>query len=133
MASRVKTQFLANMSHEIRTPLGAILGFTELIARTAQPPDIQEWVEIIQRNGTHLLGIIDEILDISQIEANRFDVDLQPTDPLREAEEAVLLLDNRAKQKHLTLSINTEGKIPAVISCDPTRLRQMLLNLVGNA
>lgn len=133
MASRVKTQFLANMSHEIRTPLGAILGFTELIARSSHSPEIRNWIEIIQRNGTHLLGLIDEILDISQIEANRFEVEFKPTDPYFEAREAIQLLANRARQKKLDLEIKTEGKIPPQISCDPTRLRQILINLVGNA
>jgi signal transduction histidine kinase/CheY-like chemotaxis protein len=132
-ASKVKTQFLANMSHEIRTPLSAVLGFTELIARTSQAPDIRDWIEIIQRNGNHLLGLIDEILDISQIEANRFEVDFSPTDPQHEAEEAILLLANRARQKNLDLQVRVEGKIPRNISCDPTRLRQILINLVGNA
>jgi CheY-like chemotaxis protein len=133
MASRVKTQFLANMSHEIRTPLGAILGFTELISRTSQSPEIHEWISIIQRNGNHLLGLIDEILDISQIEANRFEIEYKPTNPLQEAREAVMLLTNRAKQKDLDLQIRVEGEIPTTISCDPGRLRQILINLVGNA
>ncbi|MGZ3722377.1 MAG: PAS domain-containing sensor histidine kinase, partial [Bdellovibrionales bacterium] len=133
MASRVKTQFLANMSHEIRTPLGAILGFTELISRSSHSSEIRDWISIIQRNGNHLLGLIDEILDISQIEANCFEVVLRPTNPREEANEAVLLLTNRAQQKNLDLQINIEGKIPSNINCDPTRLRQILINLVGNA
>jgi PAS domain S-box-containing protein len=132
-ANRAKSEFLANMSHEIRTPMTAILGFAELLAEDATPDEQKDFVSSIQRNGQHLLTVINDILDLSKIEAGKFDIEGVPTNPAAVLQEVVDLLHARALQKKLTLQSEVEEAVPRSICSDPTRLRQILLNLVGNA
>ena len=136
-ATRAKSEFLANMSHEIRTPLNAILGYSELIRGEeidAQAPDERiESLDTILRNGKHLLSLINDVLDISKIEAGRFDVDIQPFSPWQLIEDVRRLIDIRAQQKGLAFRIEVETPLPATIQSDATRLRQILINLLGNA
>ena len=132
-ASTSKTQFLANMSHEIRTPLSAILGYAELLAN----PD-QTKVEAlncrngIQKNSKHLTQLIDEILDISKIEAGKLEVERIQFCLLPELGEIFTSLQEQAKKKGLAFKVTFDGEIPESITACPKRLRQILLNIVGN-
>jgi signal transduction histidine kinase/CheY-like chemotaxis protein len=134
-ASQAKTQFLANMSHEIRTPMTAILGFTELILEEAVslPADAREQLGVIRRNGNHLLALLNDILDIARIEAGRLEVEQIPMSPGQLVSEVASSLRMRAKGKGLDLGVRFVTPIPDTVSCDPTRVRQVLMNLVGNA
>ncbi|RIK73588.1 MAG: hypothetical protein DCC68_24605 [Planctomycetota bacterium] len=133
-ASRAKSDFLANMSHEIRTPMTAILGFLELLEdATATPAERREYLRTIRGNGQHLLGVINDILDLSKIEAGKLDVErlAVPLCPL--LSEVVSLMRGRAAARNLSLELRYICPIPESISTDPTRLRQILANLLGNA
>jgi signal transduction histidine kinase/ActR/RegA family two-component response regulator len=133
-AARAKSEFLANMSHEIRTPMTAILGYTELIQdRTIQVDQLQQHVDTIRRNGEHLLGIINDILDLSKVEAGKMEVESLPCDPVTIAEEVVNLLKTRAESKNIELRTAFKWPLPETIQTDPLRLRQILTNLIGNA
>jgi len=133
-ASRAKSEFLANMSHEIRTPMTAILGFAELLRDgTHAPGDVSQAARTILRNGEHLLTIINDILDLSKIEAGKMTVEMQPTDPAAGVAEVESLLRVRAEGKGIALSHRFETPVPRTFACDPVRLRQILMNLVGNA
>jgi PAS domain S-box-containing protein len=133
-ANRAKSEFLANMSHEIRTPLTAILGFSDLLATPDIPQSEQnEYVEGIQRNAKSLLALIGDILDLSKIEAER--MTLERTDwPLREIiDSAVAAVQVQAERKGLSVRVDYSFPLPEVIHTDPGRLRQILVNLLGNA
>jgi len=133
-ANRAKSHFLANMSHEIRTPMTAILGYIDLLTeQDISPTDRYEYVETIRRNGEGLLRIIDDILDISKIEAGRMTVERIACSPLSIVAEVASLMRPRAIAKNLSLEVEFGGAIPESIQSDPTRLRQILTNLVGNA
>ena len=133
-ADRAKTEFLANMSHEIRTPMTAILGFADLLDSVETTPHTRhEHVDTIRRNGQHLLSIINDILDLSKIEANQMTVERLPTSPVRIVEEVLSLMGVRAKSKGIDLRCDWIWPHPAEIFSDPIRLRQILINLVGNA
>ena len=134
VANSAKSAFLANMSHEIRTPMTAILGYTELLLDPTQPPNERaRAIETIRRNGEHLLALINDILDLSKIEAGRMDIEHLRFDPLRVAVDVESLMSARAREKRVALTIERRTPIPVEISSDPTRLRQILVNLVGNA
>ncbi len=133
-SNQAKSQFLANMSHEIRTPLTAILGYAELLLdRSLDRDAIADYAGIIDRNGRHLLSIISDILDLSKIDAGKLEVELVPCSPLQIVSDAVSLLRVRAEQKGLSLELSYADDIPQLVRTDPTRLRQSLLNLAGNA
>ncbi|MGB2987214.1 MAG: response regulator [Phycisphaerae bacterium] len=129
-----KGEFLANMSHEIRTPMTAILGFAEsLTDRNLSESERLMAIDTIRRNGEYLLQIINDILDLSKIEAGRLDIEQIACSPRRVVEDAVSLMRVRADSKGLTFEVKYAGPIPETIRTDPARLRQILLNLVGNA
>ncbi len=133
-ANLAKTEFLANMSHEIRTPMTAILGYAELLLDPAQADaERRDSVLTIRRNGEHLLAIINDILDISKIEAGQMSVEMIPTSPTVVLEEVCSLMQVRAASKGITLCKEVSGQLPAGVRTDPTRLRQILINIVGNA
>ncbi len=134
-ANRAKSEFLANMSHEIRTPMTAILGFSEaLLTDEAQRPEEDRLaLETILRNGQHLLAIINDILDLSKIEAGKMHFERVPCSPAQIAEEVVSLMRVRAEAKEIGLSLTYASQIPATIDSDPLRIRQILINLIGNA
>ncbi|MHB1034425.1 MAG: ATP-binding protein [Pirellulales bacterium] len=133
-ASRAKSEFLANMSHEIRTPMTAILGFTEnLLDPHLSDADRHAAVDTIRRNGNHLLQLINNILDLSKIEAGKLQTEHVWFSPLQLVEQVRELLKVRAEDKGLSLAIQYEGALPERIESDPTRLRQVLINLLGNA
>ncbi|MEM1445319.1 MAG: ATP-binding protein [Planctomycetota bacterium] len=133
-ANHAKSHFLANMSHEIRTPMTAILGYADLL-RDEQLEDAQrrEHLTTIRRNGDHLLTIINDILDVSKIEAGQMTVENIETRPLELLDQAIALLKVRAQDNRVDLQLEPEFPLPATIASDPVRLRQIVLNLVGNA
>jgi signal transduction histidine kinase/DNA-binding NarL/FixJ family response regulator len=133
-ANRFKSMFFANISHEIRTPLTAINGFAELLLNSERT-DEQRMADagIIRRNGEHLLSLINDILDLSKIEAGKMSVDRILCCPAKIVGEVCSLLRHRAEEKGLTLDVAFNGPIPKLIKTDPTRLRQVLINLVANA
>jgi signal transduction histidine kinase/CheY-like chemotaxis protein len=133
-ANRFKSMFFANISHEIRTPLTAINGFAELLLnseRTAEQRVAD--ARVIRRNGEHLLTLINDILDLSKIEAGKMSVDRILCCPASVVGEVCSMLRPRAVEKGLTLDVKFAGEIPKMIHTDPTRLRQVLINLVNNA
>ena len=132
-ATHSKSEFLANMSHEIRTPITAILGFVEVLLEEQQGDWGKEELSTIQRNGEHLLAIINDILDISKIEARRMSVERISCSPLQVIADVNSLMHVRASAKGLTLRVEFHTSIPEAIQSDPTRVRQILLNLIGNA
>jgi signal transduction histidine kinase/ActR/RegA family two-component response regulator len=133
-ADRAKGQFLANMSHEIRTPMNAILGYTDLLLEDMlDKPATEEALQPIRRNGEHLLTIIDDLLDLSKIDANALRMEQVPCSPRRIVEDVLQIVQLRAYNKGLPLEVRYTRPIPERIVTDPTRLRQILLNVVGNA
>ena len=136
-ANQAKTEFLANMSHEIRTPMTAILGFADLLyedaADSKAPSHRIDAIQTIRHNGEHLLTILNDILDLSKIEAGKMTVERVECSPGDIASDVISLFQSRAQGKKLSLEIETVGDIPKTIQSDPTRLRQILTNLVGNA
>ncbi|MBL9124087.1 MAG: response regulator [Planctomycetaceae bacterium] len=133
-ANRAKSDFLANMSHEIRTPMTAILGYVEVLRdENRDRPATLDALATIHRNGWHLLQIINDILDLSKIESGKLTVETIPCAPLDVVGEVVSLMRPRAVEKGIQFSFSADGPLPALIHSDPTRLRQILLNLVSNA
>lgn len=136
-ANRCKSEFLANMSHEIRTPMTAILGFTEELSQletwSSETHRRVDAIDTIRRNGEHLLTIINDILDFSKIEAGKMTLEFVPGSPVQVVQEALQVLDQKAKAKGLALTARCFTPIPASVSCDPTRLRQVIINLLSNA
>jgi PAS domain S-box-containing protein len=133
-ANQSKSEFLANMSHEIRTPMNAILGFAEmLLHKSAEECAELHCVQTIRRNALHLLELINEILDLSKIEAGEMTVEHIDCDMPALLSEIISLMRPRAVEKGLGFGVTFQGPIPRVIQSDPTRLRQILVNLLGNA
>ncbi|HVW01313.1 MAG TPA: ATP-binding protein [Planctomycetaceae bacterium] len=135
-ANRAKSAFLANMSHEIRTPMNAILGFTELLRRgmdNGNEQERQEFLKTIHTSGLHLLELINDILDLSKIESGRMEVEPRPCSLHQILSDVVSVLRVRAQEKGLELEYTATGPIPASVMTDAGRLRQVLMNLTGNA
>ncbi len=133
-ANKAKSDFLANMSHEIRTPMTAILGYADLLSEDEiRPEDKAERIETIQRNARHLLELINEILDVSKMEAGKMSVERIPCSLGELLADVDSLLRCRATDKGLKLEVEYQGQLPEMIHTDPMRLRQILVNLVGNA
>ncbi|MBC7783473.1 MAG: response regulator [Burkholderiales bacterium] len=133
-ANSSKSEFLANMSHEIRTPMSAILGFADLLLEPhASQEQRNSHIQTIRRNGEHLLTIINDILDLSKIEAGRMEVESRPCAPCQVVEDVASLMRVRAIARKLDLKVEYQFPLPAQISSDAVRLRQILINLVGNA
>jgi signal transduction histidine kinase len=133
-ADRAKTEFLANVSHEIRTPMTSILGYADLLGDRDCPVDRRrEAVATVRRHANHLLEMIDGLLDISKLEAGKLTVQRTNVAPRELALEVSSLLNVRAEERRLRLAVEFHGDLPQTIDSDPRRLRQILLNLVGNA
>ena len=133
-SNRAKSEFLANMSHEIRTPMTAILGFSESLRDSSLTDEERtEAVETIHRNGEHLLSLINDILDLSKVEAGKMPVERIACNPTQVVDEVLASMQRRAEAKGLTFGARYEGSIPSNVVMDPTRVRQILVNLTGNA
>lgn len=137
VANRTKSEFLANTSHEIRTPLTAILGFAELIldgaAAQSLPYETFDAARTVHRNSVHLLHLINDILDLSKIESGKLEVECLACSPTKLLDDLRSLMQLRAEAKGLRLDTRIVGAMPETIHTDPTRVRQVLVNLVGNA
>ena len=133
-ATMAKNEFLANMSHEIRTPMTSILGFAEeLLEPGLSEKDRIAAATTIQRNGQHLLSIINDILDFSKIEAGKMKIEQIECSPGQLVDDVYSLMKEKARRKHLAFKVSQVGKVPETIKSDPTRIRQILINLIGNA
>jgi signal transduction histidine kinase/CheY-like chemotaxis protein len=132
-ANRTKSEFLANMSHEIRTPMNGVLGMTELLLDTGLTEVQRRYAQTVRNSGESLLHIINDILDFSKIEAGKMELDAVEFDLRETTEEVVELLASRAYGKGLELSCHIDDQVPATVLGDAGRLRQVLINLVGNA
>ncbi len=132
-ANIAKSRFLATMSHEIRTPMNGVLGMVELLAGTPLDARQRSYVEVASRSASDLLGIIDAILDYSRLEAGDMAIETVPFDPAEILKQTVALLAVAAESKGLAVSVDVAPDLPAPLAGDPTRFRQVLLNLIGNA
>ncbi len=136
-ATRLKSEFLANMSHEIRTPMTAILGFADELESSLRGSERDDSTRLalrtIQRNGEHLLSLINGILDLSKIEAGKLEVSRSRFSPLELAADVARLFGPKAREKKLRLEARCDGPVPETIQSDAVLLRQILINLVGNA
>ncbi|MBN2293045.1 MAG: response regulator [Pirellulales bacterium] len=136
-ANRAKSEFLANMSHEIRTPMTAILGYAEILRseswKCSKQRKCRESADTITRNGKHLLDLINSVLDLSKIEAGKLVVERKDCSPARIVDEVMALMKVRTDEKRLGFRVRFDGPIPESIRSGPGQLRQILINLVGNA
>jgi signal transduction histidine kinase/FixJ family two-component response regulator len=132
-ANRVKSDFLANMSHELRTPMTAILGFADVLLGEVTEEEAADACQIIKRNGEHLLAVINDMLDLSKIEAGKLDLEIARCSPRQLVADVIGTMRVRADVKQLVLAAEYRDDVPEEITTDPVRLRQILVNLVGNA
>ncbi|MCC6509266.1 MAG: response regulator [Pirellulaceae bacterium] len=132
-ANRAKSIFLTSMSHELRTPLTAVLGLAELLLDDPHACDARQMLEMIQSNGQHLAELLNDILDLAKIEAGHSDIKLLPCEPLRIIYELCTLLRFRAADEGIDLRLEFHGALPAKITTDAVRLRQIMMNLISNA
>ena len=131
--SQMKSEFVANVSHELRTPLNGILGFSEIILEDAKDSETREYAQVIHQSGQHLLAVVNDMLDVAKIEAGHMTLEASPIDIRALLDELVMLHGRDAQQKGLRLNANIAENLPTRMCVDPTRLRQVINNLLNNA
>jgi len=132
-ASRTKSEFLANMSHEIRTPMNAVIGYSDLLSNTVTDPQQRNYLDAIRAGSRSLLMLINDILDLSRIEAGKMRLDYSPVSVRRLLDDVRHIFDLRAREQGITLEVSVGSDMPVAMMLDETRFRQVLFNLVGNA
>lgn len=134
LASKAKSEFIANMSHELRTPLNAIIGFSDMIeSKTVTSPDkVQQYATYIKQAAEHLLALINGILDVSKIQAGKLSVEREPVELRPVMASCLLIIEAKARDKQIVVETNLANDVPK-LSADPLRLKQILINLLGNA
>ncbi|MEW5733522.1 MAG: ATP-binding protein [Thermodesulfobacteriota bacterium] len=133
VANEAKTSFLAGMSHEIRIPLTTIVGFSELLGEPVSEEERREYIDRIRKGAEYLLSLVSDILDLSKIEAGKMDLEVMEVNPVQVVDGVVSMMEATAEKKGLTFYSSYVGMIPKAVKTDPTRLRQILINLLGNA
>lgn len=132
-SNKAKSEFLSRMSHELRTPMNSVLGYAQLLTLQYQDPRIQESAKCILRSGSHLLHMINEVLDLSRIESGGLSVSNEPVDLIGTVSQAINVVEPLAKSKQIELTIRDEVQAGLHIHADRQRLLQVLINLLGNA
>ncbi|KKN56339.1 hypothetical protein LCGC14_0573430 [marine sediment metagenome] len=132
-ASRTKSEFLANMSHEIRTPMNAVIGYSDLLSNSVTDPQQRNYLDAIRAGSRSLLMLINDILDLSRIEAGKMRLDYSPVSVRRLLDDVRHIFDLRAREQGITLEVSVGSDMPITMMLDETRFRQVLFNLVGNA
>jgi len=132
-ASEAKSSFLANISHELRTPMAAVLGFADILRLESDEPKFQEKIDVIKRNGEYLLALLNDILDLSKIEAGKFELEMAAVEVGEVIEDIHTLMQVRAREEGIPLLFEQGDKVPRRVSADRVRVRQVLVNLIGNA
>lgn len=132
-ASLAKSEFLANMSHEIRTPMNAVIGYSDLLSNSVTDPQQRNYLDAIRAGSRSLLMLINDILDLSRIEAGKMRLDYSAVSVRRLLDDVRHIFDLRAREQGITLEVSVDSRMPAAMMLDETRLRQVLFNLVGNA
>ena len=134
LSSKAKSEFIANMSHELRTPLNAIIGFSDMLGtlKITDPQRVEQYSGYILEAAEHLLSLINDILDVSKLQAGKLEVDLTETDITSIISSCELLIDSKAKEKSILLSFDLPAGLPRILA-DPLRIKQVLINLLSNA